>query len=206
MVGAPPIAARPAKLVREAAMPYRSIFDVVWSGRRNMMMMASQVDRTGNQNISAIGPHAKPKVQLVGDDVFVTNTKIFAEGISKKIANAILIKPNQIGTLTETLAAIDMARAADLLGMERRQAEAFRDLERGQFMALGPALSWRRNSLLLATGQLARLSRGEIGEADLVEHVECLSPAGSGWNTLHAQAELDILQYVLLWKQRIALE
>jgi enolase len=49
------------------------------------------------------------KVQLVGDDLFVTNTKIFAEGIARKIANAILIKPNQIGTLTETLAAIDMA-------------------------------------------------------------------------------------------------
>jgi enolase len=49
------------------------------------------------------------KVQLVGDDLFVTNTKIFAEGIAKKVANAILIKPNQIGTLTETLAAIDMA-------------------------------------------------------------------------------------------------
>jgi enolase len=52
------------------------------------------------------------KVQLVGDDLFVTNTKIFAEGIAKKIANAILIKPNQIGTLTETLAAIDMAAKA----------------------------------------------------------------------------------------------
>jgi enolase len=52
------------------------------------------------------------KVQLVGDDLFVTNTKILAEGISKKIANAILIKPNQIGTLTETLAAIDMAHGA----------------------------------------------------------------------------------------------
>jgi len=52
------------------------------------------------------------KVQLVGDDLFVTNTKILAEGIAKKIANAILIKPNQIGTLTETLAAIDMAYKA----------------------------------------------------------------------------------------------
>ena len=52
------------------------------------------------------------KVQLVGDDLFVTNTKIFAEGISKNIANAILIKPNQIGTLTETLAAIEMAAKA----------------------------------------------------------------------------------------------
>jgi enolase len=49
------------------------------------------------------------RVQLVGDDVFVTNTKIFSEGISKKIANAILIKPNQIGTLSETLACVDMA-------------------------------------------------------------------------------------------------
>ncbi len=52
------------------------------------------------------------KVQLVGDDLFVTNTRILAEGIQKKIANAILIKPNQIGTLTETLAAIDMAEKA----------------------------------------------------------------------------------------------
>jgi enolase len=52
------------------------------------------------------------EVQLVGDDLFVTNTKIFAEGIAKKIANAILIKPNQIGTLTETLAAIDLAASA----------------------------------------------------------------------------------------------
>jgi len=52
------------------------------------------------------------KLQLVGDDLFVTNTKILAEGIEKGIANAILIKPNQIGTLTETLAAITMAEQA----------------------------------------------------------------------------------------------
>ncbi len=52
------------------------------------------------------------KVQLVGDNIFVTNTQIFARGISEKIANAILVKPNQIGTLTETVAAIDMAAEA----------------------------------------------------------------------------------------------
>jgi acyl CoA:acetate/3-ketoacid CoA transferase beta subunit len=66
MVGAPPLTTAPGLLVREAAMPYRSVFDVVWSGRRHIMMMASQIDRTGNQNISAIGAHAQPKVQLVG--------------------------------------------------------------------------------------------------------------------------------------------
>jgi len=52
------------------------------------------------------------KVQLVGDDLFVTNTTIFNEGIEKDIANSILIKPNQIGTLTETLNAISMADKA----------------------------------------------------------------------------------------------
>ncbi|HIF51448.1 MAG TPA: phosphopyruvate hydratase [Thiotrichaceae bacterium] len=51
-------------------------------------------------------------VQLVGDDLFVTNTKILQEGIDKKIANSILIKVNQIGTLTETMAAVEMAKKA----------------------------------------------------------------------------------------------
>ncbi len=54
----------------------------------------------------------RDRIQLVGDDLFVTNTAILAEGIEKKIANSILIKPNQIGTLTETLEAIDMATKA----------------------------------------------------------------------------------------------
>jgi enolase len=52
------------------------------------------------------------KVQLVGDDLFVTNTKILKEGIDKGIANSILIKINQIGTLSETFAAIEMAKRA----------------------------------------------------------------------------------------------
>jgi len=55
----------------------------------------------------------RDSIQLVGDDLFVTNTDIFSKGIERKIANSILIKPNQIGTLTETLGAIDMATAAD---------------------------------------------------------------------------------------------
>jgi enolase len=52
------------------------------------------------------------KVQLVGDDLFVTNSKILAEGIDKNIANSILIKVNQIGTLSETFAAMEMAKEA----------------------------------------------------------------------------------------------
>jgi enolase len=52
------------------------------------------------------------KIQLVGDDLFVTNTELLSKGIKENIANAILIKLNQIGTLTETLAAIKMAKSA----------------------------------------------------------------------------------------------
>jgi enolase len=52
------------------------------------------------------------RIQLVGDDLFVTNTRILREGITKNVANSILIKPNQIGTLTETLEAIEMATGA----------------------------------------------------------------------------------------------
>jgi enolase len=52
------------------------------------------------------------RIQVVGDDLFVTNTKILRRGIDEKIANSILIKPNQIGTLSETLDAIAMAEAA----------------------------------------------------------------------------------------------
>ncbi len=50
----------------EAWIPYRAIFDLVWSGRRHVMMGASQVDRFGNQNISCIGPFEKPTNQLLG--------------------------------------------------------------------------------------------------------------------------------------------
>jgi len=64
--GAPALGARPSELVLESHMPYRKVFDVVWSGRRNLIMMASQIDRTGNQNISAIGDWSRPKAQLIG--------------------------------------------------------------------------------------------------------------------------------------------
>jgi enolase len=53
------------------------------------------------------------QIQLVGDDIFVTNTQIFARGIKEKVGNAILIKLNQIGTVTETIEAIEMARKAN---------------------------------------------------------------------------------------------
>jgi acyl CoA:acetate/3-ketoacid CoA transferase beta subunit len=54
-----------AKVI-EGWLPYRAVFDLVWSGRRHVMMGASQIDRHGNQNIANIGPFEKPKAQLLG--------------------------------------------------------------------------------------------------------------------------------------------
>ncbi len=66
VAGAPPLESPGTAMVLESHMPYRKVFDVVWSGRRNLIMMASQIDREGNQNISAIGDWGSPTAQLIG--------------------------------------------------------------------------------------------------------------------------------------------
>jgi acyl CoA:acetate/3-ketoacid CoA transferase beta subunit len=62
----PPLGAGGPAGVVESYLPYRSVFDVVWAGRRHVMMGATQIDRFGNQNISCIGEFQKPKAQLLG--------------------------------------------------------------------------------------------------------------------------------------------
>jgi acyl CoA:acetate/3-ketoacid CoA transferase beta subunit len=52
--------------VAEGWIPFRSVFDLLWSGRRHVVMVASQIDRYGNHNFACIGPHARPKAQLLG--------------------------------------------------------------------------------------------------------------------------------------------
>jgi enolase len=73
---------------------------------------------------SALTKAVGKKVQLVGDDLFVTNPARLADGISRGVANAILVKVNQIGTLSETLEAVDMAhKAAYAAVMSHRSGE-----------------------------------------------------------------------------------
>jgi enolase len=109
------------------------------------------------------------KVQLVGDDLFVTNTRIFAEGIAKGIANAILIKPNQIGTLTETLAAIDMAAQARYAAVvSHRSGETedatIADLAVGTSATQIKTGSMSRSDRIAKYNQLLRIE-GEMGAA-----------------------------------------
>jgi enolase 1/2/3 len=107
------------------------------------------------------------KVQLVGDDLFVTNTKIFAEGIAKKIANAILIKPNQIGTLSETLAAIDMAFKAKYAAVVSHRSGETEDATIADIAAATTATqiktgSMSRSDRTAKYNQLLRID-GELG-------------------------------------------
>jgi enolase len=92
------------------------------------------------------------RVQLVGDDLFVTNTRILQEGIDKHIANSILIKPNQIGTLTETLAAIDMATAAGYSSVVSHRSGETEDVTIADIAVATPATQ-------IKTGSLSRSDR-----------------------------------------------
>jgi len=92
------------------------------------------------------------KVQLVGDDVFVTNVKLLREGIRQKVANAILVKVNQIGTLTETFAAVELAKRAGYGTVISHRSGETEDTTIAD-IAVGT------NALQLKTGSLSRSDR-----------------------------------------------
>jgi enolase len=92
------------------------------------------------------------KIQLVGDDLFVTNTQILKEGVRQRVANAILIKPNQIGTLTETFAAIELAKRCGYGTVISHRSGETEDTTIAD-LAVGS------NALQIKTGSLSRSDR-----------------------------------------------
>jgi enolase len=92
------------------------------------------------------------KVQLVGDDIFVTNTRILREGIAQGIANSVLIKINQIGTLTETFAAIEMAKRAGYTAVISHRSGETEDTTIAD-------IAVATNALQIKTGSLSRSDR-----------------------------------------------
>ena len=92
------------------------------------------------------------KVQLVGDDLFVTNTRILREGIEKGVANSILIKINQIGTLTETFAAIEMAKRAGYTAVVSHRSGETEDSTIAD-------IAVATNAMQIKTGSLSRSDR-----------------------------------------------
>jgi len=96
--------------------------------------------------------HLGSKIQLVGDDIFVTNTKIFKKGIDEGIGNSILIKLNQIGTMTETLDAIEMAKRAGYTAVVSHRSGESED-------ATIADLAVATNAGQIKTGSLSRTDR-----------------------------------------------
>ena len=92
------------------------------------------------------------KVQIVGDDLFVTNTNILQQGINKGVANSILIKINQIGTLSETFAAIEMAKCAGYTNVISHRSGETED-------SLIADLAVGTNAGQIKTGSLSRSDR-----------------------------------------------
>jgi len=87
-------------------------FWVNWANKYPIVSMEDAMSEEDWDGWSPLTEKLGKKIQLVGDDIFVTNTKIFQKGIEKGIANSILIKLNQIGSLTETYEAVEMAKKA----------------------------------------------------------------------------------------------
>jgi enolase len=123
------------------------------------------------------------KVQLVGDDLFVTNTKRLKQGLEKKLANSILVKVNQIGTLTETLAAIEMAKRAGFTAIISHRSGETEDstiadiavaTNAGQIKTGAPS----RTDRVAKYNQLLRIEE-ELGETAIYEGL------GSFYNLKH---------------------
>ena len=124
------------------------------------------------------------RIQVVGDDLYVTNPKIFAEGIQKGIANSILIKLNQIGTLTETLEAIDMADKANYTAVISHRSGETEDATIADLVVATSATQ-------IKTGSLCRSDR--IAKYNQLLRIEDQLGANAKYEGKGAFAKLGIL-------------
>jgi enolase len=109
------------------------------------------------------------KVQLVGDDLFVTNTKILSRGIENGVGNSILIKFNQIGSLTETLAAIKMAKDAGFTAVISHRSGETEDATIAD-LAVGTSAGQIKTGSLCRSDRVAKYNQLLRIEAELAEN------------------------------------
>lgn len=123
-----------------------------WVDRYPIISIEDGMDENDWDGWKLLTEKTGDKVQLVGDDLFVTNPKILAEGIERSIANSVLIKVNQIGTLTETLRTIDMAHKAGYTTVTSHRSGETEDTTIAD-------LSVATNAGQIKTGSLSRSDR-----------------------------------------------
>src|SRR5262249_32390152 len=123
-----------------------------WAGKYPILSIEDGMAESDWDGWRGLTERLGSKVQLVGDDVFVTNTKILREGIQLGIANSILVKVNQIGTLTDTLAAIELAKRSGYTAVSSHRSGETEDTTIAD-IAVG------MNALQIKTGSLSRSDR-----------------------------------------------
>ena len=129
-----------------------------WVDQYPILSIEDGMDESDWEGWALLTERLGSKVQLVGDDLFVTNTSIFQRGIDEHIGNSILIKPNQIGTLTETLAAIDMAEKAGYTAVVSHRSGETEDVVNAD-IAVGSSATQIKTGSLSRSDRVAKYNR-----------------------------------------------
>jgi enolase len=137
-----------------------------WVDRYPIITIEDGLDESDWDGWKLLTEKLGSKVQLVGDDLFVTNTGIFREGIDKSIGNSILIKPNQIGTLTETLDAIRMAEEAGYTAVVSHRSGETEDVTIAD-IAVGTSATQIKTGSLSRSDRVAKYNQLMRIEAEL---------------------------------------
>ena len=123
-----------------------------WCDKYPIISIEDGLDENDWEGWKILTERLGKKIQLVGDDLFVTNPKILKEGIEKKIANSVLIKVNQIGTLTETLETIKLAQDNNYTAVISHRSGETEDTTIAD-LAVGT------NAMQIKTGSMSRSER-----------------------------------------------
>lgn len=137
-----------------------------WVNRYPIITIEDGMDEEDWEGWAELTKRIGDRVQIVGDDLFVTNTKILQRGIDENIANSILIKPNQIGTLTETIDAINMADAANYTSVVSHRSGETEDTTIADIAAATVATQIKTGSLC-RSDRVAKYNRLICIEAEL---------------------------------------
>ena len=129
-----------------------------WVDQYPILSIEDGLDESDWEGWALLTERLGSKVQLVGDDLFVTNTSIFQRGIDEHIGNSILIKPNQIGTLTEKLAAIEMAEKAGYTAVVSHRSGETEDVVIAD-IAVGSSATQIKTGSLSRSDRVAKYNR-----------------------------------------------
>jgi enolase len=155
-----------------------------WINNYPIVSIEDGLAETDWEGWSALVAEVGEKVQIVGDDLFVTNPAILKRGIEEKAANSILIKVNQIGTLTETLEAISLARGADFSAVISHRSGETEDTTIAD-LAVGSGAGQIKTGSLCRTDRVAKYNRllrieAELGSKAVYAGATRLSGAAGG--------------------------